>query len=417
MTYSGSGNPTAPLARPANLGCDACDWAGLPAGGSRSSRHAGGPVRARSAIKTTNAAAAGASADRHLQQHPGAAERHSRRAPRVSRRSRRSARPTRSAESLAAQIAAGRSSSSVNARTSSRLLQTKNVLAELPGRDDDERRSSSARISTPSTPGPGSTTTAPARRRSSRRRSRWRRSSRATPSASPGGARRSRASSARRATSQPYAGRARPDRAEPELRHGRSPNFVRFVYDGDNSAFPVGPAPRGPPGSARSRRCSTSYFASQGLPSAETPFSGRSDYGPFIARASRPAGSSPARRGSRRPRRPRSTAARPGSSTTRATTPRCDTFPNFNGTRSTERGRDRARHDHVRAEHRGGQRRPRQGQLQAQARGAGEPELGVRGGGGLRATTPGRELAVPGGGLVERGPRSLASRGLELSRR
>ena len=63
-----------------------------------------------------------------------------------------------------------------------------------------------------------------------------------------------------------------------------SPNFVRFVYDGDNSAFPVGPgAAAGPPGSAQIEALFHEYFASQGLPSAETPFSGRSDYGPFIA--------------------------------------------------------------------------------------------------------------------------------------
>jgi Zn-dependent M28 family amino/carboxypeptidase len=63
-----------------------------------------------------------------------------------------------------------------------------------------------------------------------------------------------------------------------------SPNFVRFVYDGDNSAFPVGPgAAEGPAGSGEIEQIFHSYFASQGLPSAETPFSGRSDYGPFIA--------------------------------------------------------------------------------------------------------------------------------------
>jgi Zn-dependent M28 family amino/carboxypeptidase len=63
-----------------------------------------------------------------------------------------------------------------------------------------------------------------------------------------------------------------------------SPNFVRFVYDGDNSAFPVGPgAAPGPPGSGELERIFHDYFASQGLASAETPFSGRSDYGPFIA--------------------------------------------------------------------------------------------------------------------------------------
>jgi Zn-dependent M28 family amino/carboxypeptidase len=63
-----------------------------------------------------------------------------------------------------------------------------------------------------------------------------------------------------------------------------SPNFVRFVYDGDNSAFPVGPgAADGPEGSGEIERVFADYFASQGLASSETPFSGRSDYGPFIA--------------------------------------------------------------------------------------------------------------------------------------
>ena len=63
-----------------------------------------------------------------------------------------------------------------------------------------------------------------------------------------------------------------------------SPNFIRFIYDGDNSAFPVGPgAAEGPEGSGEIERMFTDYFATQNLPSAETPFSGRSDYGPFIA--------------------------------------------------------------------------------------------------------------------------------------
>ncbi|HWC25244.1 MAG TPA: M20/M25/M40 family metallo-hydrolase [Solirubrobacteraceae bacterium] len=63
-----------------------------------------------------------------------------------------------------------------------------------------------------------------------------------------------------------------------------SPNYVRFVYDGDNSAFPVGPgAAQGPAGSGEIERVFHDYFRSVGLASAETPFSGRSDYGPFIA--------------------------------------------------------------------------------------------------------------------------------------
>jgi Zn-dependent M28 family amino/carboxypeptidase len=63
-----------------------------------------------------------------------------------------------------------------------------------------------------------------------------------------------------------------------------SPNYVRFVYDGDNSKFPVGPgAAEGPPGSGQIEALFHDYFESQDLASAETPFSGRSDYGPFIA--------------------------------------------------------------------------------------------------------------------------------------
>jgi Zn-dependent M28 family amino/carboxypeptidase len=69
-----------------------------------------------------------------------------------------------------------------------------------------------------------------------------------------------------------------------------SPNYVRFVYDGDNSAFPVGPsAAEGPDGSGLIEDVFTSYFANQGLASSPTAFSGRSDYGPFIA-AGIPAG-------------------------------------------------------------------------------------------------------------------------------
>ncbi|MDG4834611.1 M28 family metallopeptidase [Solwaraspora sp. WMMD1047] len=63
-----------------------------------------------------------------------------------------------------------------------------------------------------------------------------------------------------------------------------SPNYVRFVYDGDNSAFPPGTgSAAGPPGSGAIEKLFHDYFASQRLDSAETPFSGRSDYGPFIA--------------------------------------------------------------------------------------------------------------------------------------
>jgi Zn-dependent M28 family amino/carboxypeptidase len=60
-----------------------------------------------------------------------------------------------------------------------------------------------------------------------------------------------------------------------------SPNHVFFIYDGDNSDG-VG-APAGPEGSAQIEKTFEAYFNSVGEPFKGTDFSGRSDYGPFIA--------------------------------------------------------------------------------------------------------------------------------------
>jgi Zn-dependent M28 family amino/carboxypeptidase len=68
-----------------------------------------------------------------------------------------------------------------------------------------------------------------------------------------------------------------------------SPNFVRFVYDGDGSATPDDPGDAGPAGSAQIERLFKRYFAAKGLKTEPTAFDGRSDYGPFIA-AGIPAG-------------------------------------------------------------------------------------------------------------------------------
>jgi Zn-dependent M28 family amino/carboxypeptidase len=57
-----------------------------------------------------------------------------------------------------------------------------------------------------------------------------------------------------------------------------SPNFVRFVYDGDGSAFGVD----GPSGSGRIEDVFVDYFESQGLATEPTEFDGRSDYDAFI---------------------------------------------------------------------------------------------------------------------------------------
>jgi Zn-dependent M28 family amino/carboxypeptidase len=75
-----------------------------------------------------------------------------------------------------------------------------------------------------------------------------------------------------------------------------SPNFVRFVYDGDGSK--PGAVP-GPDGSGTIEKVFLDYFASKKLATEPTPLDGRSDYQPFI-QASQPVASSAARRGSRR---------------------------------------------------------------------------------------------------------------------
>ncbi|WP_372790034.1 M28 family metallopeptidase [Paraconexibacter sp.] len=58
-----------------------------------------------------------------------------------------------------------------------------------------------------------------------------------------------------------------------------SPNYVRFVYDGDGSAF----GNPGPVGSDIIESLFVDAFGAKGLPTEPTAFDGRSDYGPFIA--------------------------------------------------------------------------------------------------------------------------------------
>jgi Zn-dependent M28 family amino/carboxypeptidase len=57
-----------------------------------------------------------------------------------------------------------------------------------------------------------------------------------------------------------------------------SPNYGRFVYDGDGSDTPDA----GPTGSGVVEDVFTDYFASQRMAVRPTAFDGRSDYGPFI---------------------------------------------------------------------------------------------------------------------------------------
>ena len=64
-----------------------------------------------------------------------------------------------------------------------------------------------------------------------------------------------------------------------------SPNFTRFIYDGDGDEYGL----PGPSGSAQIESWFQDGFELQGLKYIDTPFDGRSDYGPFIA-AGIPAG-------------------------------------------------------------------------------------------------------------------------------
>ena len=60
-----------------------------------------------------------------------------------------------------------------------------------------------------------------------------------------------------------------------------SPNHVFFIYDGDDSDGEGSPA--GPPGSAEVEKTFERFFNERGVAFKGTDFSGRSDYGPFIA--------------------------------------------------------------------------------------------------------------------------------------
>ena len=59
-----------------------------------------------------------------------------------------------------------------------------------------------------------------------------------------------------------------------------SPNYILGVYDGDGSAFNLS----GPPGSAQVENFLEGFFKENDLPSVSTAFTGRSDYGPFLAK-------------------------------------------------------------------------------------------------------------------------------------
>ena len=110
-----------------------------------------------------------------------------------------------------------------------------------------------------------------------------------------------------------------------------SPNYVRFVYDGDNSAFPVGPArPRDRPVPVRSRRCSTTTSVVRTSRRTRPPSAAAATTGRSSPRASRPAGCSPGPRASRRRRRQPIYGGQAGVAYDHCYHADCDDFSNVN---------------------------------------------------------------------------------------
>ena len=159
------------------------------------------------------------------------------------------------------------------------------MIADSPKGDKDRTIVVGAHLDSVEAGPRASTTTAPGLPASSRSPSRSRSSttSRATACASPSGAPRRPVSWARRPTSNEQVENGTDDQIEANLNFDMigSPNFVRFVYDGDLSDSP--PPPSGAPaGSGQIEQLFNRYFDRQGLAYEPTAFDGRSDYGPFI---------------------------------------------------------------------------------------------------------------------------------------
>ncbi len=282
MSYSGSGDVTAPLARPSGdeRGCSASDFAGFPAGAIAvvvRGTPAGQPT-CTFRIKTDNAAAAGASAILIYNNVPGVLN-GTLGATGLS--SIASLGLTQAlGQALAAAVGSGPVVMHVRTDTDSRALTTRNVLTETEGGAGDNVVMVGAHLDSVAA-GPGindngsgsaailetAIQMAKVKPRNTVRFAWW--------SAEESGL----IGSARYLQDLPADER---DKIALYLNFDMvgSPNFVRFVYDGDNS---TGTGTAGPAGSESIEKLFVDYFNSVGLPSEPTPFNGRSDYGPFIA--------------------------------------------------------------------------------------------------------------------------------------
>jgi hypothetical protein len=284
MSYSGTGDVTGQLARPSGdvRGCYAADWAGVALAGKIAIVQRGTPDgfpggACTFRIKADNARAAGATAVLVFNNVAGVLN-GTLAAPLYDR-------PvlglTQSlGQALLAQMAAGPVTMRATTNTDSRPLDTYNVLAETDGGDPDNVVMVGAHLDSV-TAGPGINdngsgsaaileTAIQMQKVKPRNKVRF-----AWWTAEESGL----VGSTRWVAAQPA---AELDKIALYLNFDMvaSPNFVRFVYDGDNSA---GGGSVGPAGSDVIEQVFVGYFDSQGLASDPTPFNGRSDYGPFIA--------------------------------------------------------------------------------------------------------------------------------------
>lgn len=287
MSYSGSGDVTASVSIPSGsiFGCNASDWAGFPAGHiALVSRGAppGFPVACTFRLKSENAVAAGASAVLVYNNVPGLL-------------SGTLAPPryiisvmglTQALGQTLAALVPGGLTMHIKTDTTAEIRTTSNIFAETPGGDPNHVIVIGAHLDSVSR-GPGINDNGSgsaalleiaevfaAQGRVPRNKLRF---------AWWGAEEHGLIGSTFYVNSLSQAER---DMIELNLNFDMigSPNFVRFVYDGNNSAFPpgTGGVQPGPAGSGAIEQVFIDYFASQGLQSEPTPFNGRSDYGPFI---------------------------------------------------------------------------------------------------------------------------------------
>ena len=282
MTYSGSGNVTAPVSLPSgdNRGCNASDWAGFPAGNIAlvlRGTPTGFPVVCTFRLKAENAVAAGASAVVVYNNVPGllngtlAPPRYDHSVIGI----------TQALGQQLVSLVPGGLTLHVKTDTVAEIRTTRNVVAETPGGDASNVIVVGAHLDSVSRGpgindnGSGSATilevaeqyAAQARTPRNKLRFIW-----------------FSAEEQGLLGSTYYVAHLSADekddiKAMLNFDMVGSPNYVRFVYDGDGSAT----TPAGPPGSGFIEKVFVDYFNSQGLASDPTQFSGRSDYGPFIA--------------------------------------------------------------------------------------------------------------------------------------